>query len=62
MISVGEINNEFLLLGHVLFVDTDGALSTWGLESRRQKLLQRLAGREEEMKRFLTAQTLRGEV
>lgn len=59
MISVAAIDEEFRRYGHVLFVDTDGTLSTWGLESRRPALLQLLVGKEEEMRRFLTARALR---
>jgi hypothetical protein len=61
MISVAGIEYEFRRRGQALFVDIDGRLKVWGFDSRRRGLPELLAGKEEEMKRFLIARALRGE-
>lgn len=64
LISISEINDEFLTHGHVLIV-ANGRLMSWGLASQRPALGLLLKGREEEMARFLIARALcaeKGEV
>ena len=58
-LSVAAIDQEFKFRGQVLFVDTDGRLMVFGWESKRAGLAESLAGKEDEMKRFLTARALR---
>jgi hypothetical protein len=60
LMSVAAIDQEFKFRGQLLFVDTDGQLMVFGVESQRTGLSEALAGREEEMKRFLIARALRG--
>jgi hypothetical protein len=58
-LSVAAIDQEFKFRGQILFVDTDGQLMVFGVESKRKGLPEALAGREAEMKRFLIARALR---
>jgi hypothetical protein len=59
-LSVSDIAEEFRQRGQVLFVDTDGQLKVWGLSSRRQDLIIP-PEKEDELKRFLIAGSLRDE-
>lgn len=59
-LSVAAIEYEFRRRGQLMFVDTDGVLRVWGLRSNRTSLPQLIAGKEEQMKRFLIARALRG--
>jgi len=59
LISVAGIEYEFRRYGHVLFVETNGSLVSWGRASTRRLLWPLLTGKEEEMKRFLIARALR---
>jgi hypothetical protein len=59
LISVASIDEEARRLGHCLLVDTYGRLITWGRPRTRARLRTLMSGREDEMKRFLTARALR---
>jgi hypothetical protein len=59
LISVVAVDQYAKFQGQLLFVDTCGTLRIWGLRSRRQGIPEAVAGREEEMKRFLIARALR---
>lgn len=61
LISVAAIDYEAKYCGQLLFVDTDGRLKVWGRQSQRGRLNAAIKGREDEMKRFLTARALREE-
>jgi hypothetical protein len=60
-LSVAHIAEEYRARGQTLFVDTDGQLMVFGFESKRGGLAEALAGKEEEMKRFLIARAVRGQ-
>jgi len=59
LVSVAAIDQDAKYQGQCLFVDTDGRLMVFGRPSKRANLPNALRGREEEMKRFLTARALR---
>jgi hypothetical protein len=60
-LSPAAIDYEARYRGQIMFVDTDGRLMVFGVESKRTGLPEALAGKEEEMKRFLIARALRGQ-
>ena len=59
-LSPAAIDYEFRYRGQTMFVDTDGTLKVFGRKSKRLGLKEALAGKEEDMKRFLIARALRG--